>query len=556
MHVSRRMGALIAAFLSFAILFAANCFAAPNVVRAAEAGAITDLEIGQLLMIGFNGYSVDSGLNTALRAFHPGGILLFGRNVETVYQVAELTHAAQSISVSQSKKPLLIAIDQEGGNVIRLRHSPPLPSALAIAQTKNPAIAHKAGLATGALLSSIGINTNLAPVVDVSDPNTDTFLGTRSFGSDPILVGKLSSQFALGLQAERILPIAKHFPGHGDASGDSHFAVASSPLTRDEVLLKDLVPYLALSASLEKAWGIMLAHVSFPKIDSSRLPATFSSTIVQGLLRKELGGDVLVITDDIEMAGASSEADVGNRAVRAIEAGADMVMIAWSLKVQKQVFAALRSAIDSGRLKPERIRQSLKRIAFAKNMYAKGDLKLPSIAKLKAAMRNPLFAEVGDSVLAAFQNSQTGRRPASAALIEKSGETVLVLSPRLDFIKSFRAAAGGFQVKSIHLTPSQLPRVEREIRAHPNSKIVAYASGPQAVKFISRLDAGVKSRVILVSVETTAMIPDAEKFLAIMQPYYRHPLLGRAIASIILERETSMHQDPKVEIQSPESDSP
>ena len=522
----------------------------------AEESAISDLDIGQLLLVGFKGQSVDDGLKTAIQAFHPGGVLLFGRNVQTVYQVAELTHAAQRLSLAHSKKPLLIAIDQEGGNVIRLRHAPPLPSALAIAQTKNPQIAEKAGRATGTLLRTLGINTNLAPVVDVSDPSTDTFLGTRSFGNDPGLVARLSSHFALGLQAERVMPIAKHFPGHGDASGDSHFVAASSPLTRDEVMSKDLAPYLALSAALEKPWGIMLAHVSFPKIDPSKMPATFSSVIVQGLLRKELGDDVLVVTDDIQMAGASTESDIGNRSVRAIEAGADMVMIAWSLKVQKQVFSAIRKAIDTGRLKPERIRQSLRRIELAKSRYTTGEYKLPTVTKLKDAMKNPLFAEVGDSVLTAFVSANSGRTPASISTIEKSDEAVLLLSPRLDFIKSFRSAATGFQIRAVHLTPTQITHVEREIRAHPNSKIVAYASGPQAVKFISKLDDGVKSRVHLVSVETSAMIPDADKFLSVLQPYYRHPQLGRAIASLILERETSASPSLKEETQTPQSDHP
>ncbi|MBK7889672.1 MAG: glycoside hydrolase family 3 protein [Bdellovibrionales bacterium] len=522
--------------LKIALLF---CMTLISAELRGEGSSISDLEIGQLLLIGFKGHSIDEGLQTAIQAFHPGGVLLFGRNVQTVYQVAELTHAAQRLSLAHSKKPLLIAIDQEGGNVIRLRHAPPLPSALAIAQTKNPQIAEKAGRATGTLLRTLGINTNLAPVVDVSDPSTDTFLGTRSFGNDPGLVAKLSSHFALGLQAERVMPIAKHFPGHGDASGDSHFVAASSPLTRDEVMSKDLAPYLALSAALEKPWGIMLAHVSFPKIDPSKMPATFSSVIVQGLLRKELGDDVLVVTDDIEMAGASSESDIGNRSVRAIEAGADMVMIAWSLKVQKQVFSAIRKAIDTGRLKPERIRQSLRRIELAKSRYTTGDYKLPTVTKLKDAMKNPLFAEVGDSVLTAFVSANSGRTPASISTIEKSDEAVLLLSPRLDFIKSFRSAATGFQIRAVHLTPTQIAHVEREIHAHPHPKIVAYASGPQAVKFISKLDDGVKSRVHLVSVETSAMIPDADKFLSVLQPYYRHPQLGRAIASLILERETS-----------------
>ncbi|MDX9730908.1 MAG: glycoside hydrolase family 3 protein [Bdellovibrionales bacterium] len=536
--------------------------------------AAKDLPIGQLLIVGFRGTEMQNGLGDVIRETKPGGILFFGRNVRTAQQVAELTTAAQKLSLQNSKRPLLIAVDQEGGNVIRIRHTPHLPSALAISKTADSQIAYRSGVATGKLLHALGINVNLAPVVDVSDPDTDRFIGTRSFGDDPAHVAEMTVALSRGLQEQGVLPIAKHFPGHGDASGDSHFIAATSPSTREELLARDLVPYMQLGDRLKKPWGAMLAHVSFPKIDPSRLPATFSKPIITGLLRKELASDILVMTDDIEMAGAGVETDVGLRAVRAIEAGADMVMIAWSRNVQRQVLAAIRTAVESGRLSRARIEEALTRIENAQNAYATRAPKIATQDALRQSLRNPEFAFIGDAVLKAAVRNFQKRRPASEvdrdpepdsnrktaqepngeplpqALIESSRrvrkiqagpDPILILSARRDFIASFRERAKGHKTSAVILRPARKEAIERVLRSNPESTIFAYVSGRQVADFISAIDDDLAARMILVNIETKAAIRKPERFRDIFDIHYRHPKLGAAVAESYLELASSMN---------------
>ena len=526
-------------------------------VRSASA-TLPPLPLGQLLIVGFKGTQLKDGLDEVIREAKPGAILLFGRNVKSAEQVAKLNFDAQNLSKKVSKHPLLIAIDQEGGNVIRIRHSPTLPSALAIAKTRDLTVARRAGLATGRLLRSLGINVNLAPVVDVSDPDTDHFLGTRSFGNNPKRVAAMTTALAMGLQENGVLPIAKHFPGHGDASGDSHLVAATNPSGRDQLFERDLVPYLSLQKYMKKPWGAMLAHVSFPNVDESGSPATFSKPIVTGILRQHVSSSALVMTDDIEMAGAGAEKDVGQRAVRAIEAGADMVMIAWSRKIQKDITVALQEAVDSGRLKRSRVEEALKRIAAAKKSYVPDVIKLASKDELTRSLQNPEFTMLGNAVLRAAARNLEERRPASVnaestdvadTSDESSPETlgsspprmkagsdpVIVLSARFDFLQAFKKSALGFKVNSQHLKPSRRADVERILRAHPESPVFVYVSGRQVASFISSLDDELAARMILVNVETRASIERPERFRDIFDVHYRHPDLGKVVAESYLE---------------------
>lgn len=516
-------------------------------VKGEDSGAGADLPLGQLLIVGFKGTDLSEGLDDVLKETKPGGILLFGRNVKSAEQVAKLTYHAQALSKKVSNSPLLIAIDQEGGNVIRIRNTPTLPSALAIAKTRDLAVARRAGSATGRLLKSLGINVNLAPVVDVSDPDTDHFLGTRSFGDKPKRVAAMTTALATGLQETGVLPVAKHFPGHGDASGDSHLVAAMNPSDRDQLFERDLVPYKSLAKYLKRPWGTMLAHVSFPAIDDSGAPATFSKPIVTGIFRKDISASALVMTDDIEMAGASAEKNVGLRAVRAIEAGADMVMIAWSRRIQREVMTALADAVESGRLKRSRIEEALKRIARAKQVYASESLNLASKEEITRSLRNPEFTMLGQAVLRAAARNLNERRPASEGTGETSGEIapaparfkpgvdpVIVLSARLDFIEGFRKRAIGHRVTSMVLKPSKRDAIERLMRAHPESPVFVYVSGRQVAGFLSSLDDEFASRMILVNVETKASIEKPSRFRDIFDVHYRHPELGRVVAESYL----------------------
>lgn len=534
---------------------------------------LTPLPLGQLLIVGFKGTQLNQGLDEVIRETKPGGILLFGRNVKSAEQVAALNFGAQNLSKRVTGKPLLIAIDQEGGNVIRIRNAPTLPSALAIAKTRDTTVAKRAGSATGRLLRSLGINVNLAPVVDITDPDKDSFLGTRSFGSDPQRVSTMTTALATGLQENGILPVAKHFPGHGGA-GDSHLEAASSDLTREQLEKRDLLPYRSLAKYLRKPWGAMLAHVGFPAIDETGAPATFSKPIVSGIFRQDISASALIMTDDIEMAGAGVESDIGQRAVRAIEAGADMVMIAWSRKIQREVLHSLKEAVASGRIKRSRVEEALRRIARAKSVYVPEVLKIASKDELTRSLKNPDFTMLGDAVLRAaardlekrrseatasvssgaprsptadeieFEDFDAAGDPAPAVVevkpavperIKPGKNPVIVLSARADFLSAFRERATGFRVMTVVLKPSRKEAVEKLLREHPESSVFTYVSGRQVASFVSDLDDSLTSKMVLVNIETKAAITRPERFRDIFEIHYRHPLLGRTVAEGYLD---------------------
>ncbi|MES2854219.1 MAG: glycoside hydrolase family 3 N-terminal domain-containing protein, partial [Bdellovibrionota bacterium] len=277
-----------------------------------------DVKVGQMLMIGFKGQKIDDSLSLMIKKVKPGAIVLFGRNIRTARQTADLNESAQSLSRKLSQVPLLIAADQEGGNVVRIKTVYPLPSALALGLADDPGLVLRAGAATGTLMKTLGLNMNLAPVMDVAAPTRSKFLGTRSYSNDPGIVTKMSFGFAEGLETSGVLPTAKHFPGHGGFEGDSHLAAVENGDGKSQLEKVDLVPFTHMAAQSKLPWAIMLAHASYPALDPSRVPATFSRPIVTDLLRGKLGFNGIVLTDDIEMAGASTVADVNERAIRAI----------------------------------------------------------------------------------------------------------------------------------------------------------------------------------------------------------------------------------------------
>lgn len=508
------------------------------------------LPLGQLLIVGFKGTTVNEGLGEVIRETKPGAILIFGRNVRSARQISILNHAAQDLSMKVSKSPLLIAIDQEGGNVIRIRHSPTLPSALAIGRTRDPAIAKKSGVATGRLLKALGINVNLAPVVDVSDPNIDRFLGTRTFGNDAKMVSDLTTAVAQGLQEMNVLPVAKHFPGHGNASGDSHLVAAFNYSTLEELSKRDLVPYHALAKYMTRPWGIMLAHVAFPAIDPHSVPATFSKAIITDLLRANISSGPLVITDDIEMAGAATEKSVGQRAVRAIAAGADMVMIAWSRNMQREVLQALEEALASGKLSHTRVKEALDRIQSVKRAYVPPKLRMATHEELRKNLLHRDFSELGDAVIKAAVRNRRERRPADVIEFDKirtSNDPIIVLSSRLDFISSFRSRANEHNVKSYHLRPSKMEEITRALRAQPESPIIVYVSGGHIARYVAKLSDDLASRMLLVNVETAASIGDPKRYRDVFDVHFRHPKIGATAAELYLDLNSttvSRHAEP------------
>jgi beta-N-acetylhexosaminidase len=340
-------------------------------------GADPTAHIGQMLLFGWQGavaaesQSVNEHARALIEDAAVGGIILMGRNVDTPAQVKALTTDLQARNGAYGRPPLFIAVDQEGGRVNRLNppHFSRQPGSGEIGAGGNPEAAQGAAVAIARELRTVGINWNFAPVLDVNNNPLNPVIGDRSYGDDPALVAAMGVAAVKGYQDEcGLLACGKHFPGHGDTTVDSHLGlpVVEHGLARLESV--ELVPFrAAIAAGLV---AIMTAHIVFKQIDPDR-PATLSPAIVTGLLRREMGFDGLIITDCLEMKGVTQHCDASEAAVRAVLAGADILLCCHTWTTQAAIRTALQGAVASGRISAARIDESLGRIARAKERWLK-----------------------------------------------------------------------------------------------------------------------------------------------------------------------------------------
>ena len=322
-------------------------------------------KVGQLIMVGFDGTQANEAIETHIRKRFVGGVVLFSRNIETPQQTAKLTNQLQRLAEATTRQiPLFIGIDQEGGWVIRLKEGATvLPGNMALGATDSTELAERAGEITAVELAAVGVNLNFAPVMDVNNNPQNPVIDRRSFGESSELVSRLGVAYIHGLQCNGVLGTAKHFPGHGDTTVDSHFDLPTVNHNRERIHTLELHPFrAAIDAGVA---AIMTAHIIYPAFDADR-PATLSPAILTDLLRKELRFDGLIITDDMEMKAIDDRYRSGEAAVMAVEAGADIVMVLWSPTKQLEVFDALLSAVKSGRISQARLDQSVKRILKSK----------------------------------------------------------------------------------------------------------------------------------------------------------------------------------------------
>jgi beta-N-acetylhexosaminidase len=257
--------------------------------------------------------------------------------------------------------PLIISTDQEGGTVNRLKGGTHFPGNMVIGATAQTGFARKAGRAIALQLKSAGINMDFAPVVDVNNNPLNIVIGVRSFGSDPHLVANMGVAFIKGMQKAGIASCAKHFPGHGDTSADSHLELPVIEHSRERLEKVEIYPFKqAIKAGVD---SIMTAHIFVPALEpGDGIPATLSSNILNGLLRKELGFEGVIITDCMEMKAIADNFGTVEGAVIAIEAGADIVLISHTLAKQKAAIEETIKAVKKGRITEERIRESVLRI--------------------------------------------------------------------------------------------------------------------------------------------------------------------------------------------------
>ena len=331
-------------------------------------------QIGQFLFVGLPGTELDEEARALIEEIKPGGIILFGRNVEAADQVRKLLDGARAMLPIAP----LCGIDQEGGLVDRLRDIfPPMPSARAIRQHGDLSGARTLGRVTGEVLRMLGLDINFAPVMSIITQERSQLtngLYSRSFGRSPGEVLGYTTVYMRGLQATGCLGCLKHFPGIGAGEVDSHVEMPLVPLSRDDLLAQDLAPYIELfQRADDRVRVVMVSHGGFPNIDIKKgttgglvEPASISPSIVSKLLRQELGYKHLVVTDDLEMGAIAKHCEIEDASVRAFLAGEDMLLICATPETILRGYRALLEAARTGLVSEKRIQTSLKRIAASK----------------------------------------------------------------------------------------------------------------------------------------------------------------------------------------------
>lgn len=318
-------------------------------------------KIGQMLLCGFHGTEASGDIERLLTEVPIGGVIYFARNVESPEQVELLSKGLQHIARGRGNLPLWISIDQEGGMVARITEGIALmPGQMAIAAAGSPEDAYEAARISGMELKSMGINMNFAPVLDINNNPANPVIGVRSFGEEPEAVAEFGVHTIRGLQDAGLAATAKHFPGHGDTDIDSHLDLPVIAHGRERVERVELVPFRAAIAAGVDA--MMSAHIYFPALEPQRLPVTLSPAVLSGLLRKELGYEGLIVTDCMEMDAIAVHYGTVEAAVMAVEAGADLVLISHTAKLQRESFGALVQAVESGRISEKRIDESVLRL--------------------------------------------------------------------------------------------------------------------------------------------------------------------------------------------------
>lgn len=328
----------------------------PDPVEEALSAMTTEEKVGQLLIAGFYETQAGEEARSYIQDYHVGGLILYGRNVESARQLTGLTNGLKALAGDGI--PLFLSTDQEGGMVERM---PPEISKLPNAYDVSDPAAF--GSTLGAECAAFGLNTDFAPSLDIwSNPN-NTVIGRRAFGSDAETVTQRGLACLTAMEESGTIPVIKHFPGHGDTDTDSHVGLPVVDKTREELRERELVPFRA--AIDAGAPAVMVGHILMTQIDPDR-PATLSHAVVTGLLREELGFDGVVFTDDLTMGAITQSYGLGEAAVLAVEAGCDVLLVCHEASSVEAVYTALLDAVDAGRITADRLDQSVRRILTLK----------------------------------------------------------------------------------------------------------------------------------------------------------------------------------------------
>ena len=430
------------------------------------AGMSLERKVGQLMSVAFHGTTITSSLEAMVRDRGVGGVILYSENFTDAAGLAKLVADLDRIARDAKSLPLFFEIDQEGGPVIRINKGATiLPGQMALAATADPERSVRtAASISAAELRALGVNWNFAPVADVNDEPTNPIISNRSFSSDPARVSSLVSAAVQTYAAAGFFSCAKHFPGHGSTTTDSHTGLPKIDADRATIDRVELPPFRAAIAAGVPA--IMSAHIVVPALDATpELPVTLSKTVMTDLLRNTLGFDGLVVTDDLEM-GALKNIGEAAAGLRAVQAGADYLLFRFDESAQLDGHRLIADAVRSGSLSSTRLEESVRRIVEAKRRFGilerRRDQSAPDLA---ANARTALELARGATTLLRNRGVLPLRGRILAVSPTNADISFFEGQPTLGSVVAAKRADAVSESLPLHPSGSEIDRVVRASRA-------------------------------------------------------------------------------------------
>lgn len=482
---------------------------------------------GSRIIVDFPGHEITPPLERLLREGRIGGVILFAKNIASPSQVRALTTDLQRLAAAAGLPPLLVTIDQEGGVVSRFDEGfTVFPGAMALAAAGRPEDAAAAGRITALELRALGINTNHAPVLDVNTNPANPVIGIRAFGDDPGLVSQFGTAYLRAARSAGILATAKHFPGHGDTSVDSHLDLPSVSKTKDRLRREEMHPFVAAIRS--GADALLSAHIVFPAMDPTR-PATLSRAVMHDLLRGELGFEGVVFTDSMAMKAVADRWSRGAAAVEALRAGCDLILACGPLEAQWEAIEAVRAAVGGGALDAAATRAGATRIARAKTRYVEAGTNHSSGGAVGTPEHRRIAQEIADRAVTLVR-AHPGRipLPPGRTVVAQAGTKGGPTGERL-------TVSLGEELRALGADVAITPSVDEVLRGSWTCVVVASLSlrtydGVEAVRALHR---AFGEKLVVVGVGTPYELlrfPEVQTYLTTYGP---DPASLRAAAKVL-----------------------
>jgi beta-N-acetylhexosaminidase len=471
---SKILGIFILGFVLFAspvFSLSFNDSGSPRELAARIEAAMTDEQaLAQLFMLPWGGEEPSELLLDWVRRRYIGGVKIFGWNTSDTQRLARAVGQLQRISLAAPYNiPLLIATDQEGGWIRHVKgNTSETPGNMAIGASGYPRDAYLSGYYIGRELALLGVNMNFAPTIDLFTNRDSVLIGPRAFSSDPVQTGIFGAAFARGQLAAGVIPTAKHFPGHGDTALDSHGILPRIEISLDTLWNRELIPYRMLIA--EGLPAVMSGHLAFPLTRGGQTPASLSSFFLRDILRNRMGFNGVVITDDLNMIGATSYLRSMPRTARqAIEAGNDIIMFSSMPSLNDQVWTYLLQSMRTEETFRQIVRSSARRVLELKLTHLRGPGSvpyIPDIARVRAELPDPAGTAFFLNLAARSATIVKPLAPVTFFPIRREDAGRVLLAGRFtDFFRFGRAAfpnASSYRF-SVTTDPSELASAARNV---------------------------------------------------------------------------------------------